>query len=140
MYVDERAKPTRLDSLTPMDLHNDERWMTRDLPRIRSQGLHYPLLVYPVTVDYWYNRYTKLHSGQLRHAEPRINPDGMIHAVKVGSNRYQCACYLGYETIDAIMFDNQIDCIKLGIWLRDCDPLNNKNAPPYQGLFSYDNL
>jgi hypothetical protein len=140
IYQDDRITIFRLDTLTPMDLHNDDRWVTRDLPSIQNNGMYYPILLYKITLEWWENRYKKLYSSLNRHATPIINNDGLIHAVKVGSNRYQCATHLGYETIDAIMLDNQEDCIKLGVWFRDCDPLNNKNAPAYTGAYEYKNV
>lgn len=140
IYLDPRTKAFRLDTLTPMDLHNDDRWITRDLPSIQTNGMYYPILLYKITLDWWNTRYKKLYSSLNRHATPIINDDGLIHAVKVGSNRYQCANHLGYETIDAIMFDSQEECIQWGIYFRDCDPLNNKNAPSFTGAYGYSNV
>ena len=136
-YRDTRINPYELDKLTPMDLHSDERWQTRDLPSIQTNGLWYPLMLYKITPEWWNGAFTKWRNKHNRYADPIINEDGMIWAIKVGSNRYQCAVYLGYKTIDAIMFDNSDDCAKLGIWFRDCDPLNNSNAPAYTGAFGY---
>lgn len=140
IYKDPRISVFRLDTLTPMDLHNDDRWQTRDLPSIQSNGMYYPILLYKMNLDWWNNKYKKHHSSLNRHAKPIINSDGLIHAVKVGSNRYQCACYLGYKTIDAIMFDSQEECIQWGIWFRECNPLNNKNAVPFTGAYEYKNV
>ncbi len=139
-FRDPRIQSFRLSLLTPMDLHNDDRWFTRDLPSIEKNGLYYPILLYRETLDWWNTRYKQLYKGLKRHAIPVVNADGMLHLVKMGSNRYQCAVYLGYETIDAIMFNSQNDCIKLGAWFRDCDPLNNKNASPYTGAYGYKNV
>lgn len=138
-WQDPRIKPYTLSKLTPMDLHKDERWRTRDLPRIQEHGLWYPLALYKVSPYWWHNTYSRWRPADCWHVPPIINEDGMIWAVKMGSNRYQCAVHLGYETIDAIMFDNSDDCVKLTVWFRECDPLNNKNAPAYTGAYGYDN-
>lgn len=139
-WRDKRIKRYKLSTLTPMDMHNDERWQTRDLPRIERDGLWYPILLYRVHPNWWQNYYTKWRSKDCHYIDPIVNKDGYIWAIKIGCNRYQCALHLGYETIDAIMFDNSDECIKLGIWLRECDPLNNKAAPPYTGAYGYDDV
>lgn len=139
-WRDPRIKPFLLSKLTPMDLHNDERWLTRDLPRIERNGLWYPIMLYKVTPDWWNTKFVSWRPKGCYYIDPIVNEDEMIWAIKMGSNRYQCAQHLGYESIDAIMFDHSDDCVKLAVWHRDCDPLNNTNAQPYQGLFQYDNL
>lgn len=136
-WQDPRIQSFKLSLLTPMDIHNDDRWITRDLPSIQLNGLYYPIILYKETLEWWDTKYKRWYSGLKRHATPVINDDGLIHLVKMGNNRYQCAVYLGYETIDAIMFNTQEDCLKLGAWFRDCDPLNNKNAPLYSGAYGY---
>lgn len=140
IYRDDRIQEFELSKLTPMDLHRDERWKTRDLPRISEHGLWYPIMLYKVTEDWWNNSFSSWRPKGCYYVNPIVNEDDMIWAIKMGSNRFQCARHLGYTSIDAIMFDNSDDCVKLGAWFRDCDPLNNKNARPYQGLYSYDNL
>jgi hypothetical protein len=136
-YRDIRIKPYELAKLTPMDIHSDERWQTRDLPRIQADGLWYPIMLYKVTPEWWNGPFARWRPKSNRFVDPVTNKDGMIWAVKMGSNRYQCAVHLGYDTIDAIMFDNSDDCAKLAAWYRDCDPLNNSNAPTYTGAFGY---
>lgn len=136
LYRDDRIQPFKLSTLTPTNLHNDDRWKTRDLPSLIENGLYYPLLIYKTDLYWWNTKYKKLYSNLKRHATPVINDDGMIHAIKIGNNRYECAVHLGYETIDAIMLDSEKACIQLGIWFRDCDPLN-KDAPAYTGAFGY---
>jgi hypothetical protein len=120
-----------------MDLHKDERWKTRDLPKIKEHGLWYPIMLYKISPYWWHNTYSRWRPKACEHARPVINEDGMIWAIKMGSNRYQCAVYLGYDTIDAIMFNNSDDCVKLAVWHRECDPLNNKDAPVYSGAYGY---
>jgi hypothetical protein len=140
LYRDPRIQEFALSKLTPMDLHLDERWKTRDLPRVAEQGLWYPIMLYKVTPDWWHGPFSRWRPRGCYYVDPVVNEDGMIWAIKMGSNRYQCACHLGYTSIDAIMFDHSDDCVKLGAWFRDCDPLNNSNARPYQGLYAYDDL
>jgi hypothetical protein len=136
-WRDPRIQPYTLSKLTPMDLHTDQRWKTRDLPRIEQDGLWYPIMLYKISPYWWHNMYCRWKPKEYEHTRPIINEDGMIWAVKMGSNRYQCAVYLGYNTIDAIMFNNSDDCVKLAVWHRECDPLNNKNASPYTGAYGY---
>lgn len=138
-WRDPRIRRYKLSKLTPMDLHDDERWLTRDLPNIEKNGLWYPIMLYRVHPSWWETHYSKWRSKNCFINEPIINADGYIWAVKMGCNRYQCAVHLGYNTIDAIMFDNSDDCVKLAVWHRECDPLNNKNAPPYTGAYGYNN-
>ena len=139
-WRDPRIQPFLLSKLTPMDLHKDERWLTRDLPRIERDGLWYPIMLYRVTEEWWNGGFKNWRPKSSHYVDPIVNEDGLVWAIKMGSNRYQCAKHLGYESIDAIMFDHSDDCVKLAAWHRDCDPLNNVNAQPYQGLFQYDNL
>lgn len=136
-WRDSRIVPYKLDKLTPMDLHRDQRWRTRDLPSIEEHGLWYPIMLYKVTPDWWYEKFIMYPSTSVYYVDPVINEDNMIWAVKMGSNRYQCAVHLGYDTIDAIMFDNPNDCVKLAVWYRECNPLNNSNAQEYKGTFTY---
>jgi hypothetical protein len=32
------------------------------------------------------------------------------------------------------------ECVKIGKWFAQCDPLNNKNSLPYLGLYDYEHL
>lgn len=139
IWQDSRIQAYPLDQLTPMDLHSDDRYLTRDLPRIQSQGLWYPLLIYQVDPTWWYGAYTRHRSTSCKHADPIIN-DGWIWAVKMGSNRYQSARDLGYTSIDCIMCEDANEAVKLGKWYAQCDPLNNPNFLPYMGLFDYEHL
>lgn len=136
-WRDPRIQPFPLNKLTPMDLHKDNRWKTRDLPRIEKDGLWYPIMLFKVTPDWWINKHTNCQTESVHRIDAVINEDGMVWAIKMGSNRYQCAIHLGYNTIDAIMFDDVNDCVKLAVWYRECDPLNNNDAIPYKGTFSY---
>lgn len=139
-WRDPRIQPYALSKLTPMDLHRDQRWKTRDLPRIEEYGLWYPIMLYKITLDWWNGPFTKWRPKDCDYVDPVVNEDNMIWAIKMGSNRYQCAKYLGYNSIDAIMFDTSDDCVKLAVWYRECDPLNNKQCTAYTGAFEYKNV
>jgi len=136
-WQDPSVETFELRKLTPMDLHKDERWKSRDLPRITRDGLWYPILVYKITLDWWENKFTKWRSLDCWYMDPIVNEDNMIWAIKVGSNRYQVAEHLGYDSIEGIMCDNSDEAAKLGIWMRDADPLNTGRA--YTGEWAYGN-
>ena len=119
--------PIKLNKLSPMSHHFDDRWRLRDLPRFEPQGLWYPLLYYKVTPEWWNTKFKSWFGAQP--AWPHINPhtvneDNMIWALKLGSNRLQVLHHLCYTSADAICFDDVNDLIKLGFYLRDEDPLH----------------
>lgn len=138
IWRDPRISPYNLKQLTPMDLHRDNRWKTRDLPSIQRDGLWYPIMLYKISPSWWYDVFLTHRADSVSYVEhPHINNDGMIWGVKAGSNRWQCAEYLGYDTIDAMMFEHSDDCAKMVIWHRECNPLNNPDCPPYTGAWGY---
>lgn len=139
-WRDSRISAVDLDKLTPMDLHLDNRYLTRDLPRIQTDGLWYPLLVYRVDPVWWNNIWVKHRSAQCRYLHPVVNSDNTVWAVKMGSNRYQTALALGYTAVDVIICEDANQCVKLGKWFAQCDPLNNNNSLPYMDLFDYEHL
>ena len=55
---------------------------------------------------------------------PVVNEDGMIWALKTGSNRLKCLKFMGYTSTDAILFDDVNELLKLGEQLREKDPLH----------------
>jgi hypothetical protein len=122
-WNDDRINSVRLNKLTPMDLHRDNRYLTRDLPRIKEDGLWYPLLVYKADPDWWNNTWVKHRSSRCTYIDPRIASDGFIWAIKMGSNRYQSAVHLGYDAIDIILCNDANECVKLGKWFAQCNPL-----------------
>lgn len=136
-WRDPRISIYKLSDLTPMDLHKDERWRWRDLPSIESDGLWYPLMLYKITPEWWHGPFSKWRPLGNYYIDPVINDDGMIWAVKMGSNRWQVAKHLGYDTIDAMMFDHSDDCVKMARWHKQCDPLHNPDRP-YTGAWSYE--
>jgi len=122
-WKDSRIQQIPLVNLTPMDLHADNRFLTRDLPSIRDNGMWYPVLAYWVTEEWW--------RGPYENWRPKMNPvamptiiDGMILALKIGNNRYQCANHLGYTSIDGMIMSDANECVKLGRWFDQCDPLH----------------
>jgi len=136
-WKNQKVQSVELSKLTPMDIHRDDRYLTRDLPRIQQQGLWYPLLVYYIDPNWWNNVFVKHRSAQCRWDEPTV-VDDKIWAVKMGSNRYQCAKHLGYDAVDVIICEDANCCVKLGKWFAQCDPLNT--SMPYKGLFDYGHL
>ena len=116
-----------LSKLSPMSARKDNRWYWRDLPKMMDDGMWYPLLYYKVTPEWWNTKFKSWFGAQP--AWPYINPptvneDGMIWALKLGSNRLQVLQHLCYTSADAICFDDVNDLIKLGFYLRDEDPLH----------------
>lgn len=138
-WRDSRIVSYPLHCLTPADPHADRRYLMRDLPRIVESGLWYPLLIYRADPNWWH-RTGQGKAASLLPWDPVINSDGFIWAVKMGSNRYQCALELGYDAIDGIMCENSSQAVKLGRWYAQCDPLNNSQALPYMDLFDYEHL
>lgn len=139
-WQDERIEPLELSMLSPMDIHRDGRWEWRDLPRIEADGLWYPICCYWITEDMWYKSfYDKMHQN-VDTREPKILDNGLILAIKMGNNKFLCAEHLGMTHIDGIIFEGKHcinDAVKASVWWRECDPLNNPDAAPYAGTFSY---
>ena len=140
IWRDHRIQSAELTKLTPMDLHLDDRYLHRDLPRIQQHGLWYPLLVYRADPVWWNTVWVKHRSAQCRYTTPVINSDNTIWAVKMGSNRYQTAVHLGYDAVDVITCKDADECVKIGKWFAQCDPLNNPSSLPYLGLYDYEHL
>ena len=116
-----------LSKLSPMSHHLDNRWYWRDLPKVIDEGMWYPILYYKVTPEWWNGGFKSWFGANK--AWPHINPpvineDGMIWALKTGSNRLRCLKFMGYTSADAILFDDVNELIKLGVSLREEDPLH----------------
>ena len=116
-----------LSKLSPMSARKDNRWYWRDLPKMMDDGMWYPLLYYKVTPEWWNTKF----KGWFGKSEswpginpPVVNEDGMIWAVKTGSNRLKCLKFMGYTSVDAILFDDVNKLLKLGEQLREKDPLH----------------
>ena len=110
-----------------MSAHKDNRWYWRDLPKMMDDGMWYPLLYYKVTPEWWNGGF----KGWFGSSEswpginpPVVNEDGMIWALKTGSNRLKCLKFMGYTSADAILFDDVNTLLKLGEQLREKDPLH----------------
>jgi len=138
-WQDQRIQSTELNKLTPMGLHSDNRYLDRDLPKIQKNGLWYPLLVYLVDPQWWHTVFVHHRPKHCEYNDP-VDVDGSIWAIKMGNNRYQCAQYLGYDAVDVIICKDANECVKIGKWFAQCDPLNNKNSLPYLGLYDYEHL
>ncbi len=116
-----------LSKLSPMSARKDNRWYWRDLPKIMDDGMWYPLLYYKVTPEWWNTKFKSWFGNS--ESWPGINPpivnnDGMIWALKTGSNRHKCLKFMGYTRADAILFDDVNSLLKLGEQLREKDPLH----------------
>jgi hypothetical protein len=110
---------------TPMTWKDDNRWYWRDMPTIMDEGLWYPLLYYKVTLDWWNGPFAEIKSvyPSWDHINPPIvNDDGMIWAVKMGTNRLTALKFMSYTSVDAICFPNSNELIKVGLYLRDENP------------------
>jgi hypothetical protein len=136
-WQDSRKKIYPLHQLTPMDPHADNRHLIRDVPSIEAHGLWYPILIYCVDLHWWNTKYQIWRPKTLLSQDPVINSDGSIWAVKMGSNRLRAAAELGYDSIEGIMCKNSDECVKLGRWYAQCDPLNKTDTPEYLGIFDY---
>ena len=103
-------------------------WIRRDLPKIIDNGLWYPLLYYKVSPEWWNTKFASWKSGHTESWD-KINPpvvceDGLIWALKMGTNRLQALKFMGFDTVDAVCFSNSNELVKVGLMLRDKDPYN----------------
>lgn len=114
-------------NFSPMTWKDDNRWAWRDLPKIIDNGLWYPLLYYKVTPDWWNTKFAswKMYKDMWEKINPpTICEDGMIWALKMGTNRLQALKFMGYSSVDAVCFKDSNELIKVGQYLRDQDPYN----------------
>jgi hypothetical protein len=135
-WRDTRIKQFDLSQLTPIYLQPDDRYLWRDLPSIRDRGMDYPILLYRTTPLWWEEKYSSWVHPHVKHSKPIVCADGMVWTIKAGTNRYQAALDLGYDSIDGIMCDDSDECAKLTMWFKECDPLRNPDRP-YTGAWSY---
>ena len=135
-FRDPRIRAFTLRKLTPIYLQPDDRYLWRDLPSIRDRGLDYPILLYKTDPRWWAEKYDAWVHPHVKHSTPIIADDGLVWTIKAGTNRYQAAVDLGYDTIDGIMCDHSDECAKLTMWFKECDPLRNPDRP-YTGAWSY---
>ena len=116
-----------LEKFSPMTWKDDNRWYWRDMPRIIDNGLWYPLLYYKVTPEWWNGGFEEqkgAYSSWEKINPPTINEDGMIWALKMGTNRLQALKFMGYTSVDALCFKNSNDLVKIGIMFKEKDPVN----------------
>ena len=53
---------------------------------------------------------------------PTVREDGLIWALKMGTNRLQALKFMGYTSVDAVCFPNSNELIKVGLYPREKDP------------------
>ena len=130
LYRDSRIQEVELAKLSSLFAHSNERFMWKVLPTMRDQGMYYPLAVCKIDEKLFNNQYT----GNI---QPNIvvNEDGLIWAIKMGSNRYDAALHLGYKSIDIIIYPTLNDCVTWDRYFQYENPLFNKNPAPYEGKF-----
>ena len=121
--------PVAIGNFSPMTWKNDNRWAWRDLPKIIDNGLWYPLLYYKVSPEWWNTKFASWKSAQTESWE-KINPptvceDGLIWALKMGTNRLQALKFMGFTSVDAVCFPNSDELVKVGLYLREKDPYND---------------
>lgn len=117
-----------LKKLSPMTWKSDNRWYWRDMPTIIDNGLWYPLLYYKVTPEWWHGGFAgvKQYTAMWEHIKsPVVNEDGLIWALKMGTNRLQALKFMGFTSVDAVCFANANDLINAGVHFRDEDPLHH---------------
>lgn len=126
-----------LNELTLADVHADTRYKWKTLPSMQLSGMQYPLVCFEVTEDFYWNKFYKTTNIDMR---SRLPPPSIVHGnvilIKGGNNRYQSARQLGYDSIDCLIFQDQLDAIKWTRYLDQCDPYNNPSLP-YLGLIEY---
>jgi len=133
LYRDSRIQEVPLEKLSSLFLHPNERFKWKVLPTMRDQGMYYPLAVCKITEDL----FAKQFWGSPKQ-DPTVNEDGLVWAIKMGSNRYDAAMHLGYTSIDVIVHPNLNDCVTWDRYFQYINPLFNKDPEPYRGKFSYD--
>lgn len=125
-----------LDDLTLGDIHEDNRYLTRDVPSILEEGLRYPIVFYVADRNYWDKLLipTRDPAHRARLLVQQI-PVDFINIVKTGNNRVQAAKYLGYSSIDCLSFQDERLAIQWGKFFAEGDPL--KTGTPFTGKYTY---
>ena len=85
IYRDNRIVHIELSKLSPMDLHRDQRYLTKVVPTMQTQGLLYPLSCVKFTPAQW-DRQMRNHNEahRLYQRQGIVNDDGFVWAVKMG--------------------------------------------------------
>ena len=133
---DARIKAFPISKITPIYLQPDDRYLWRDLPSIKERGMDYPILLYKTSPQWWAEKYDTWINPSVKASMPIIADDGQVWTIKAGTNRFQTARDLGYDSIDGIMCANSDECAKLTMWFKECDPLRNPEKL-YTGAWSY---
>jgi len=101
------AELINLKFLNLMTIHEDERWIWRDLPRIQCDGMLNPIVVWRTTPAKWHR--VQRHTPSMPNFHTEI--DGIVYGVKAGNNRVQVAEHLGYNSIAARIFDDHHEAV-----------------------------
>lgn len=133
---DDRILPFPLHKITPIYLQPDDRYLWRELPSIKAGGMDYPILLYKTTPQWWEEKYDTWVHPSVKASIPIVADDGQVWTIKAGTNRFQAAKDLGYDSLDGIMCENSDECAKLTIWFKECDPLRNPEKL-YTNSWSY---
>ena len=130
--------PIKMSDLTLGDSHPDDRYLHKTLPTMRERGMDYPLLCWLMDRDFYENKFLKSTPDWMsdRLPPPSYVWEDRLILIKGGNNRYQSARDLGYDSIDCMVFDQQIDAIRWTAYLNQVDPLRNPDIP-YQGILDY---
>jgi hypothetical protein len=105
---------------------------------MRDTGLNYPVITWIGTRDFYEKKFSMHTPNSMmeRLPDPVYVDSNRCILIKGGNNRYLAAMELGYEIIDCMIFDEQLDAIKWARYLDHCDPLQNPDKP-FLGLMEY---
>ena len=81
------------------------------------------LLYYKVS-EWWNTKFQVGNQHRLNHGKinPTVCEDGLIWALKMGTNRLQALKFMGYTSVDAVCFPNSNELVKVGLYPREKDP------------------
>ena len=101
-------KPMAMDEIQPASIYEEIPDRDELEDSIASGEMDHPLMLWPVTQDYWRNihlRYYKRGSPDLPEEAPE--KDGEVLIVWRGRQRYQLAKEMGYTHIDCVVEKEQ---------------------------------
>jgi hypothetical protein len=113
-----------LTDLTPSENHSDERFKWKTLPSMQSDSLYYPLVCWIISFSFYEGKFLKTRTAESRKRlpPPVVDTFGNVILIKGGNNRYQAAKLLEFDTIDCLIFTEQIDAIKWTKYFAHKDP------------------
>lgn len=123
LWKHQNLQRLKLEELSYLTYHKDARWKWRDLPEIQREGLITPITVWRMTVKQYYTQ-LKYYQKQNIPPEPVIVEDDKIYGVKAGNNRIRVAKFLGFVTIDAMVFDDHTQAVRFANWIKKVDRSN----------------